>query len=115
MLAATLSDPVITWRDWRAFGDTPVRDVWRWFVPHVVDDGEIYIVVAWIWEIEFEGEHPIDWLAVRWAADHGRVGPGGRLRVSPPSRGNRTLVKEGSSCGDYTVRLPCAEDVDVRT
>lgn len=56
MLAATYPTEMITWRDWRSFGDTPVRDAWRWFVPHVVadhDDG-LHIVVVWLWEIEIE-------------------------------------------------------------
>ena len=29
MLAATFPQQTVTWRDWRSFGDTPVRDVWR--------------------------------------------------------------------------------------
>ena len=65
MLAATLSDPIITQRNLRKFGDTPVRYVWRWFVAHMVSLDENYFIVAWLWEIEFEGEHPIDWLVRR--------------------------------------------------
>jgi len=54
MLSATFPQETITWRDWREFGDTPIRDAWRWFVPHVVADDEIYIAVVWFWEVEIE-------------------------------------------------------------